>query len=383
MLEVSSPASPANGRSPLQRIAEQPLMLGLFLPIQSGGWTPSLAPRDTSWTFDYNARLAVRADELGFDLVFGLAQWLGKGGYGGTMRYREIGLDPMITTAALAPLTKNIVLISTVHVIYHWHPLHLAKIGATIDHMSNGRWGVNIVTGYRPAESAMFGLPQPDHDTRYAMASEFLGAMQRLWDSDENVTFAGKYYRMRDAFVTPKPVNGRPIIVNASTSPAGLDFAARHSDILFITSPAGAEIEAAIDALHAHNRHIREQAAQHGRTVRTIVNPHVICRETEREARADYAAMLRQEDTQAVDNLMGSFTHGDTLSFRGHKRSQRVVGGNVQLVGTPEQVVDWFVRLKAAGCDGVQLNFFDFLPDLEFFGARVMPLMREAGLRIA
>jgi FMNH2-dependent dimethyl sulfone monooxygenase len=58
-----------------------------------------------------------------------------------------------------------------------------------------------------------------------------------------------------------------------------------------------------------------------------------------------------------------------------------VIGGNVHLVGTPEQIVAWFGRLREAGCDGVQVNFFDYLPDLEFFGRTVVPLMREAGLR--
>ena len=60
-----------------------------------------------------------------------------------------------------------------------------------------------------------------------------------------------------------------------------------------------------------------------------------------------------------------------------------MIGGNVHLVGTPEQIVTWFDRLYQAGCDGVQVNFFDYLPDLEFFGREVVPLMREAGLRNA
>ena len=71
-------------------------------------------PRDTSWTFDYNARCTRRAEELGFDLMFGLAQWLGKGGYGGAMKFREMSNDPLIVTAALAALTKRILLVSTV-----------------------------------------------------------------------------------------------------------------------------------------------------------------------------------------------------------------------------------------------------------------------------
>ena len=69
--------------TPLARACRQPLMLGLFLPIQNGSWTPSTAPRNTDWGFDYNARLTARAETLGFDLAFGLAQWLGADGHGG------------------------------------------------------------------------------------------------------------------------------------------------------------------------------------------------------------------------------------------------------------------------------------------------------------
>src|SRR5579862_1243205 len=132
--------------SALARAKRNPMMLGLFLPIQSGGWTPSLAPRATSWHFDYTARLTAQAEAFGFDLVFGLAQWLGKDGYGGEMRYRAESLDPFVVTAGLSAVTQNIMLISTIHVLYGpLHPLHIAKFGATLDHMSNGRWGINVV----------------------------------------------------------------------------------------------------------------------------------------------------------------------------------------------------------------------------------------------
>src|ERR1700735_5532324 len=97
--------------SPLARIMKQPLLLGLFLPIQSGGWSPSSLPRSTSWHFDYNAKLTQRAEEFGFDLAFGLAQWIGRGGTGGAMRFREQSLDPFITGAPLATLTQRLILL--------------------------------------------------------------------------------------------------------------------------------------------------------------------------------------------------------------------------------------------------------------------------------
>ena len=79
----TAPAPDEFPGSPLSNVIRQPLILGLFLPVQSGGWSASLLPRTTDWTFDYNVALTRRAEELGFDLVFGLAQWTSKGGYGG------------------------------------------------------------------------------------------------------------------------------------------------------------------------------------------------------------------------------------------------------------------------------------------------------------
>jgi dimethylsulfone monooxygenase len=131
--EQRKTASPADfPDSPLSHVLRQPLILGLFPPVQSGGWSASLLPRTTDWRFDYNASLTQRAEELGFGIIFGLAQWAGKGGYGGLSKYREDSLDPFITVAALSTMTERILLISTIHVLFGpWHPLHLAKFGAT------------------------------------------------------------------------------------------------------------------------------------------------------------------------------------------------------------------------------------------------------------
>jgi FMNH2-dependent dimethyl sulfone monooxygenase len=256
-------AAPAEfPESPLSRVVRQSLILGLFLPVQSGGWSASLLSRTTDWTFDYNAALTRRAEELGFDLVFGLAQWASKEGYGGISKYREQSLDPFIAVTALSAMTQRILLISTIHVLFGpWHPLHLAKFGATIDHISGGRWGINVVTGYSPREARMFGGRQIEHDRRYEMAGEFTDILCRLWGETEDLTLQGKFWSLERAFVTPKPRYGRPILVNATGSPAGIAYGAKYSDLVFITSPAGHEIDAALTALPAHNRVIKEAGA--------------------------------------------------------------------------------------------------------------------------
>ncbi|CAG9255324.1 Coenzyme F420-dependent N5,N10-methylene tetrahydromethanopterin reductase and related flavin-dependent oxidoreductases; sulfonate monooxygenase [Paraburkholderia unamae] len=379
---MSTQSSAGFHDSPLSRALSQPLMLGLFLPIQSGGWSMSTLPRTTDWTFDYNARLTRKAEDLGFDLVFGLAQWLGKDGHGGVTRYRRESLDSFITIASLAAITSRILLVSTLHILYGgWHPLHLAKFGATLDHISGGRWGLNMVTGHSIDEAEMFGREGHfEHDLRYEMASEFIDVMQQLWSSEENLTFDGRWYRTRNAFVSPKPRFGRPVLVNATSSPAGVAYAAKHSDLIFITSSAGAQIDAALEVLPAHTAQVRAAAEAERRTVRTLINPTIVCRPTEKEALAYYDAIVSHADFGAVDGFTGR--RSDAKAWKGHQREQRVLGGNIQIIGSPERVVDDLLRLKAAGIDGVQLTFFDFEPDLAYFGEAVLPLLEQAGLRV-
>jgi dimethylsulfone monooxygenase len=382
--EQRKTASPADfPDSPLSHVLRQPLILGLFLPVQSGGWSASLLPRTTDWRFDYNASLTQRAEELGFDIVFGLAQWAGKGGYGGLSKYREDSLDPFITVAALSTMTERILLISTIHVLFGpWHPLHLAKFGATIDHIAGGRWGINVVTGYAPREAQMFGGRHIEHDNRYEMAEEFTRILKQLWSETEDLTLQGKFWSLEKAFVTPKPRYGRPILVNATGSPAGFGYAATHSDLVFITSPAGHEIDAALVALPAHTAAIKATGAEHGRQLRTIINPMIVCRQTDREAQLYHDSILNAADLGAVEGFVSHQRSGDAVAWKAHGDKHRALGGNIQIIGSPEHVVDKLVGLKRAGCDGIQVTFFDFAPDLEFFGEAVLPLMHQAGLRI-
>lgn len=379
-VDVPSPADFPD--SPASRAFAQPLMLGLFLPIQAGGWSASTLPRTTHWSFDYNADLVLKAEALGFDMVFALSQWLPKGGYGGV--FNGEALDSFMTLAALTARTERIILVATSHVLYGpWHPLHFAKFTATLDHISRGRWGINVVTGHRAIEHEMFGWNRIEHNRRYDMAAEFVDAVQQLWAQPDNFSFTPELsgWRLNSAFVTPKPRYGRPLLINATGSDAGIDFAARYSDVVFITSPAGPQIDRALEALPAHAARVKAAAAARGRKVRTLLNPLVVCRETPAEARAYRDAIVAHADE-------GSFHRfdSDAHAWRGgiEDRSQaasRAVGGNVSIVGSPEEVADYIVRLHKAGIDGVQLSFFDFKPDLDFFGERVLPLLREAGLR--
>lgn len=370
--------------SPLSQALKQPLLLGLFLPIQAGGWTNSTLERSTDWSFEYNKNLTLKAESLGFDLVFALSQWLPKGGYGGV--FNGQALDSFTTIAALAGLTKKIMLISTIHVLYGpWHPLHLAKFGATLDHITGGRWGINVVTGHRAVEHEMFGWNRIEHDRRYELAAEFVEVLQRLWQDDENFSFEGQSsWKLGGGYVTPKPLFGRPVLVNATGSEAGIAFAGRYSDIVFITSPAGSDIKSALESLPAHIKRVKDAAIGVGRKVRTLLNPLVISRPTEKEAWALADDIVAHADTRTPLGFQSFNSDAEAWKGReGRNDPYAKVGGNIYIIGTPEQVVEQFQGLKDAGVDGLQLSFFDFKDDLDNFGENILPLMQQAGLRNA
>ena len=100
------------------------------------------------------------------------------------------------------------------------------------------------------------------------------------------------------------------------------------------------------------------------------------CRNRSRNAADDRA------DPGAIEGFVSHQRSGDAVAWKAHGDQHRALGGNIQIIGSPEYVVDQLLGLKRAGCDGIQVAFFDFAPDLEFFGAAVLPLMYQAGLRV-
>ncbi|MEE3750859.1 LLM class flavin-dependent oxidoreductase [Mycobacterium intracellulare] len=383
--ELRHPFSPAEDpSSPLARVCRQPLMLGLFLPTQTGGFSQSTLPRATRWEFEYNRDLTLQAERFEFDFVFGLQQWTGKGGFGGEMSYRENFLDPFISTVALAPLTERILTISTVHVLYgNWHPLHLARFAATADHIAGGRFGLNIVTGYDAREPLMFGMHRVDHDERYARADEFTAIMEDLWAGVDNLTYDGNWYSLDGAYVSPRPTHGRPIMVSASASPAGFTFAAKHSDIVFTSSPAGPVFDRAIEHLPDQTAQIRAAYHRHGRSPgKTIIFPLVICRETDAEAVAYRDEIVARPDLGSIAAYDARHRDGDALAWPEHVSADRILGGHLQIVGGPVTVADQLEKLHCAGIDGVQIGFYDYEPELAFFAEAVIPLLEARGLRL-
>jgi len=272
------------------------------------------------------------------------------------------------------------------HVLYGpLHPLHIVKYGAALDHIAKGRWGINIVTRHRAVEHEMFGWQSIEHDKRYDMAGELFDVVNSLWGETENLSYKSKVspWQLENAWITPKPLYGRPILVNATGSPAGIEFVAHYYDLIFITSPGGPYWERPGDLARLTN--IKAAAAAVGRTIKTVINPIIVSRGTPEEAEV-YAQSIFEGKDKSNGFGAGSKLDSDVHAWRGRRDSSNKqgldLGGNVEIIRSPEKVVEQLGALHRIGIDGMQINFYDFAPDLEFIGRKILPLLKEAGLRV-
>lgn len=379
--QLSSPAEPgAIEGSPLHEVLRQPFMLGIFLPLQNGAWSQSNYPRGTGWSFEYNRALVTRADQLGFELGFGLSGWLPKGGHGGQQRYRENHLDPFIAAVGLAAVTRRIILAGTVHVLYRWHPLTFAKQLATADNVAGGRFGVNVVTGSSVAGARMFGIERSEHDLRYRQADEFIRIVKDLWQGDEALTYHGGW-DLNEAFVSPRPRFGRPVLLSASSSEAGFEYGAEHSDIVFTSSPLGEQFEPSIEVLPAHVEAIKHRARARGREVKVIINATVITGASDADALAYYQAILSHADVESLESFDRENRASDSQAWVKHDARARAVGGHIHVIGSWDTVARKLAQLHEAGFDGVMLTFYDYIPEMELFATHIIPRLEAKGLR--
>jgi dimethylsulfone monooxygenase len=260
------------------------------------------------------------------------------------------------------------------------HPLLVAKQGATIDNISGGRFGLNVVCGWFRPEIEMFGIAQLEHDERYRMADDWLTCIKRAW-REQDFDHQGDYYTIKGGFLLPKPIQQPfPVLVNAGSSDAGREFSARHVDFNFITITT-------LDEARLKIADLKRRAAVYGRECGVMTYGLVCCRDTEREARALYDSIVQAGDWEATENIM-SLLGLESSSF-GNRETVRLLGerfiagwGGYPLIGTPTQVVEQMQSIHALGIEGLILAWLDYREEMAYFGERVLPLMREAGLRL-
>lgn len=350
--------------------------LGLFGLNTDGGIAITTVPERWRARWDEIAEVTALVDAAGFDFLLPIARWKG---YGGKTNVRNACFETLTQSAALAALTRRLFVFSTVHTPLV-HPVFAAKALATIDHVSGGRAGLNIVCGWNQDEFDMFGHVQSEHDTRYDQGREWFDILARIFSQKgQPFDYKGRFFDLKGVTGEPPPVQRPyPMTMSAASSPAGRAFAIRTSDLLFATFR---DLDAGRLALAQIAQQCR--TAGRGAPLAVFTAAHVVARETDAEAEAYYRHYAETNmDTAAVDFHI-AMTRANRVvdSFTLEDRVGRAAGlSSFKLVGTPERIAETLVAIHKAGFAGTTLSFVNFKTELPFFIDRVMPLLREAGL---
>ncbi|RQP12970.1 MAG: LLM class flavin-dependent oxidoreductase [Microbacteriaceae bacterium] len=399
--------------------------------ITHGLWTLPGNNRHRFEQIEYWIELAQLLEEGGFHGVF-LADVVGaydtfRGGPETAIRegLQIPSNDPLLVIPAMAAVTKHLGFGATFSTSYE-PPFSFARRMSTLDHLTRGRVGWNIVTSYLPNAARNFGLEDEiPHDRRYEIADEFLDVVYKLWEGswDDDAVVAdrdagvyadpskvryvdhvGEHFRVAGPHLASPSPQRTPVLYQATGSPAGIEFAGRHAELVF-TGGRSAE------DFRQNAQRMREAAGRHGRDggeLRFIVQAGVVVGRTEEEAADRWR--LYQERT-SVDGILAhsgfpldlpalprELTIGEALAQAGlpasavpyldpgatvgvvleSLRTQRE--GRYFVAGTPSVVVDEIERwLDEDGVDGINLRQYHSFDTARDFAELVVPELRRRG----
>ncbi|MFT4191147.1 MAG: LLM class flavin-dependent oxidoreductase [Comamonas sp.] len=341
-------------------------------------------------------------------------------------------LEPLTLLAAMARATERIGLVSTVSSTFGT-PFHVARQLASLDHISRGRVGWNVVTSMFDAEARNHGYAaMPPHAERYARAEEMVDAVLALWDSwddgalvlDRQGDFVrpgsvraighhGAHFRVDGPLTVPRPPQGHPVLFQAGASDQGRDLAARRAEAIYAVAYD-------LPAAQSYYRDIKRRVADAGRTAPVPVMPGLVTfvGSTEAEARARQRALDELLPAESSLNQLGTFLLQDCsgwdldapvpalpplVEFKGPQGRYATIlriieteperptvrqllgrlaagGGHCTVVGTPEQIADHIEHwLDHEGADGFNLMPPELPHSLDDFVDHVVPVLQKRG----
>jgi len=204
--------------------------IGVFIPIGRNGWIVSTTSPQYNPSFELNKQTTLNAERYGFDFALSMIKLRGFGGESG---FWDQNLESFTLMAGLAAVTSRIKLYATVPTLAI-PPAIAARMAVTIDSISGGRFGLNVITGWQRPEYAQMGLWPGDEyfAQRYEYAAEYVTVMRELWETGV-CNFKGKHFQMDDCRLLPKPQ--APIkLISAGQSDAGMEFIANHASYNFV-----------------------------------------------------------------------------------------------------------------------------------------------------
>jgi FMNH2-dependent dimethyl sulfone monooxygenase len=334
---------------------------GFWLPV-FGGWLRNVPDERMAATWSYVKELALRSERLGYDTT--LIAELNLNDIKGV---EASSLEAWSTAAALAAVTSKIELMVAVRPTFHL-PALLGKQAANIDHISGGRLSLNVVSSWWADEARKYGVTFEEHDDRYARTSEWLDVLNGVWSGD-GFSFSGRYYRVENNVLQPKPLSKpRPTIYAGGESAAAKDLIARKCDAYLMHGDPAARVGEKIADMRARR-------AQNGLPPMSFgVAGYAIVRETEKEAKAELLRITNVRQSAGGFANYQQWLAGTQLeqrvSLEDYSVSNR--GLHSELVGTAEQVAEKIAEFEAAGVDLLLLQFSPQLEEMEAFSKRVI-----------
>ena len=349
--------------------------IGIFIPIGKNGWLISTTSPQYSPTFDLNRKVTQRAEHYGVDFVLSMIKLRGFGGKSG---FWDEALDSFSLMAGLAAVTSRIRLYATVPTLAI-PPAIAARMTSTIDDISKGRFGLNLITGWQKAEYSQMGLwpGEVHYKNRYDVLTEYITIMKQLWTTGR-CTLDGTYFTMDDCRMGPLPSRQIPL-VSAATSDPGIAFAAAHCDYNFCNGTSATNQPMA--AMENVSR-MYAIAQKTGSKIRALTNVMIIAAETDDAAMAKWEHYKTGTDLEAIDWRATQASKDQTGTVGSHSlqhanRDPQPHNGSrfIGSYATIAQLLDEMSTIP--GLAGTMLTFDDFLIGIEQFGQHIQPLMRS------
>jgi dimethylsulfone monooxygenase len=334
---------------------------GYWLPV-FGGWLRNVENENMQASWSYVKKLAQRSEQIGFDLT--LIAELNLNDIKGV---EAPSLDAWSTAAALAAVTERIELMVAVRPTFHL-PALLAKQAANIDHISGGRLTLNVVSSWWAEEARKYGVTFEQHDDRYARTREWLDVLDGTWKQD-HFSYSGKYYRVEDNVLEPKPVSQpRPTLYAGGESPAAKELIAEKCDAYLMHGDPPERLREKI-------KDLRERRAKHNLpALKYGVAGYSVVRETQREAEDEVRRITDVQQSAAGYANYQEWLAGTQLEQRVSLEDYSVSNRGLRsgLVGTAERVAERLAEFEKAGVDLVLLQFSPQMEEMDQFAKTVI-----------
>lgn len=334
---------------------------GYWLPV-FGGWLRNVEDEQMECNWDYVKDLAIKSEEWGYDVSLIAELNLNdiKGVHGHS-------LDAWSTAAALAAVTKRIELMVAVRPTFH-NPALLAKQAANIDHISNGRISLNVVSSWWKDEAEKYGVHFEQHDDRYARTSEWLTVLDNVWKQD-GYSFEGKYYKVKDNVLQPKPVSlPRPFIYAGGESETAKDLISSTCDGYVMHGDP-------VDVIARRIKDMQQRREQKGLApMKFGVAAYSIIRNSDQEVKRELERITNVQEGSAGYHNYQQWISGTQLEQRVSLEDYSVSNRGLRtgLTGTPGQVQDTIGAYEEIGVDFFLLQCSPQLEEMERFSETII-----------